>query len=338
MQFTAVQLDGAYTWLCRRRRHFPSDADIWWFRRRYLDVRAELLQEINSGLYRFSPQQKIIKSGGEVIHLWGSQDVLVMKLLAGALQALLPLSSRCTHLKGHGGLKQSIVAVQQHLDDYQYACKTDVKGYYESIDQYLLMDMINDHIQDPDFRHYLYQVIRRCVGFGGEYRDIEGGISRGCPLSPILGALYLQALDEQFAEQDVFYIRYMDDILILTRTRWHNRRAVRQLNQYLGSLKLEKHPDKTFIGRIEKGFDFLGYHFSREPLRVAGKTREKHVLHIIRLYEQLRKKKATPEEVASTLGLYVKRWHCWTQAGLGSIPVPWLASQSHCTSYHKIAE
>jgi hypothetical protein len=196
VQFTVAQLDDAYTWLCRGRRHFPSDADIWWFRRRYLDVRAELLQEINSGLYRFSPQQKIIKSSGEVIHLWGSQDALVMKLLAVTLQALLPLSSRCTHLKGHGGLKQSIVAVQQHLDDYQYACKTDVKGYYESIDQYLLMDMINDHIQDPDLRHYLYQVIRSCVEFGGEYRNIEGGISRGCPLSPILGALYLQALDD----------------------------------------------------------------------------------------------------------------------------------------------
>jgi hypothetical protein len=24
---------------------------------------------------------------------------------------------------------------------------------------------------------------------------------------------------------------------------------------------LEKHPDKTFIGRIERGFDFLGYPF-----------------------------------------------------------------------------
>ncbi len=34
-------------------------------------------------------------------------------------------------------------------------------------------------------------------------------------------------------------------------------------------LKLEKHPDKTFIGRIEKGFDFLGYHFSPEGLSMA---------------------------------------------------------------------
>lgn len=26
------------------------------------------------------------------------------------------------------------------------------------------------------------------------------------------------------------------------------------------SVNLEKHPDKMFIGRIERGFDFLGYH------------------------------------------------------------------------------
>ena len=71
---------------------------------------------------------------------------------------------------------------------------------------------------------------------------------------------------------------------------------------------------------------------------MAEKTREKHVSHIIRLYEQLRKKKATQEEVASTLGLYVKRWQCWTHAGLGSTPVPWLASQSPIAGKHIVAE
>jgi hypothetical protein len=38
------------------------------------------------------------------------------------------------------------------------------------------------------------------------------------------------------------------------------------------SLSLEKHPDKTFFGRIERGFDFLGYHFSPTGLKVAAKT------------------------------------------------------------------
>ncbi|MFT5658175.1 MAG: RNA-directed DNA polymerase [Gammaproteobacteria bacterium] len=111
-----------------------------------------------------------------------------MRLMANHLRASLPLSSRCTHIKGHGGLKQTIVEIQNGLSDYRYVCKTDVKGFYESINQYLLVEMINDRVSDPDLRHYLYQTMHRCVEFGGDYRDINQGISRGCPLSPILGA------------------------------------------------------------------------------------------------------------------------------------------------------
>ncbi len=55
-------------------------------------------------------------------------------------------------------------------------------------------------------------------------------------------------------------VRFMDDILVLAPTRWKLGRAVKAVNEVLASLRLEKHPDKTFIGRIERGFDFLGYH------------------------------------------------------------------------------
>jgi hypothetical protein len=51
-------------------------------------------------------------------------------------------------------------------------------------------------------------------------------------------------------------------------------------------------------------------------LTVAKKTVEKHVLHIIQLYEQLRMKKATSIEMALALGLYVNRWQRWAAAGL----------------------
>lgn len=58
----------------------------------------------------------------------------------------------------------------------------------------------------------------------------------------------------------------MDDSLILAPTRWKLREAISVLNQTFNDLKLEKHQDKTIIGRIEKGFDFLRYHFSPEGL------------------------------------------------------------------------
>jgi hypothetical protein len=135
MKIQLSQLDEAYHWLCQQRKHFPPNADIWHFRRRYYAINSDLLDQINSGDYRFSPQQKIIKHDGQIIHLWGSKDVLVIKLIANGLRASLPLSSRCTHIKGHGGLKQTIVEIQNSQGDYKYVCKIDVRGFYESINQ-----------------------------------------------------------------------------------------------------------------------------------------------------------------------------------------------------------
>ena len=43
-----------------------------------------------------------------------------------------------------------------------------------------------------------------------------------------------------------FYVRFMDDLLVLAPTRWKLRRAVRTVNQVLDGLDLEKHPDKTY--------------------------------------------------------------------------------------------
>jgi hypothetical protein len=56
----------------------------------------------------------------------------------------------------------------------------------------------------------------------------------------------------------------------------------------LGALSLEKHPDKTFIGRIERGFDFLGYHFSPAGPSVAKTAITNFIEKASRLHEQER--------------------------------------------------
>jgi len=96
-------------------------------------------------------------------------------------------------------------------------------------------------------------------------------------------------------------------------TRWTLRQAVREVNQELGALGLDKHPGKTFIGRIERGFDFLGYHFSPRGLTVARTTVEKFVARVTQLYEHERERPEGP----SALGKYVRRWVGW--AGLGQV-------------------
>jgi RNA-directed DNA polymerase len=166
------------------------------------------------------------------------------------------------------------------------------------------------------------QFVKRSLELGGMFKSINCGISRGCPLSPVIAAYYLKGLDEQM-EGDLryFYRRYMDDVSILAKTRWHLRKAVRTVNQHFNKLKVEQTLDKTFIGKIRRGWDFFGYHFDGKHLTVAAKTVEKHVLHDRQLYEQLSIKKATANEMALALRLHVKRRQRWAAEGLQGIKV-----------------
>ncbi len=68
-----------------------------------------------------------------------------------------------------------------------------------------------------------------------------------------------------------------------------------------------KHPNKTFIGRIKRGFDFLGYHFGPQGLVLAENTIAAFVERALRLYEQDRKEPCSP----SRFGVYVRRWPDW---------------------------
>jgi hypothetical protein len=72
------------------------------------------------------------------------------------------------------------------------------------------------------------------------------------------------------------------------------------------------HPDKAFIGRIERGFDFLGYHFSRAGLKVAKKTIANFIEKASRLYEQ----KCRAVSTAPALEMYVRRWVQWANGGM----------------------
>ena len=58
------------------------------------------------------------------------------------------------------------------------------------------------------------------------------------------------------------------------------------INQTLNELKVEKYPDKTFIGRIAKDLDFLGYSFEPKWLSIAPKTLANFLERKTQIYEQ----------------------------------------------------
>ena len=103
-----------------------------------------------------------------------------------------------------------------------------------------------------------------------------------------------------------FYIRYMDDWVILAKSRWALRRAIVVMNQILARLGFVKHPDKTWIGRLtEAGIECLGVQIMAETCSLAGQSVKRVGRKLARLYEQ----HATPERVSQ----YLTCWVGWAK-------------------------
>jgi RNA-directed DNA polymerase len=97
----------------------------------------------------------------------------------------------------------------------------------------------------------------------------------------LIGALYLKLIDDRMEKTGLFYVRFMDDWVILSPNRWKLKKAIQIVNQTLNKLKVEKHPDKSFIGQISKGFDFSGYSFEPKGLSIDPKTLANFLEHTV---------------------------------------------------------
>ncbi|WP_416172867.1 reverse transcriptase domain-containing protein [Enterobacter ludwigii] len=292
--FTATHIENAYQWLIRQRKHYPDNADIWHLRFHWQRERGIILSALNRGEYRFSPLQIIKKITGESIALWSSRDALVIKLTS-ALEPQLPVHPLCEHIKGHGGGKQSTLRVHHHIRHHNtpFVFRTDIKGYYAAIDKPRLYNQVTRHVTLPvllNLLNLLWQFLHYSVEDGGNFHTPRKGISQGAALSPLLAAFHLYELDCQFAEQSrVRYARYMDDFIILATTRWSLRRAVRDLKHCLNIFGFTLHPDKTQLGKTERGFDWMGLWFKQHGIHsIAPRAVSKHRLQRRRFYEQNR--------------------------------------------------
>ena len=133
------------------------------------------------------------------------------------------------HLKGHGGLKQAVVKTQQLSKNNDFVLKTDIANYYESMQHHTLHTQLGEHVHDKRVQRLLWQVMNRIHVWCGSHKQITNkSIPRGCPLSPLLAAIYLQPLDVLVKKHQLGYVRYMDDFVIFTKSRHKLKRILKQ--------------------------------------------------------------------------------------------------------------
>lgn len=134
---------------------------------------------------------------------------------------------------------------------------------------------------------------------------------RGYALSPLLGASLLYHIDANFnAIEGSYDARYMDDFMVLTPTRWRLRQCVARLNGYFDLGEFKQHPDKTYIGKLSHGMDWLGADFNEHGATgVASRVLRHHRERCLLLYEQACRHGKALLQVQT----YRARWLIWAR-------------------------
>ena len=71
------------------------------------------------------------------------------------------------------------------------------------------------------------------------------------------------------------------------------------------------------VGRVEKGFDWLGVWFDeRGPVGIAPRALENHRTRCLRLEEQARRCGLSEEEIQARVQQYEARWMVWADGQL----------------------
>ena len=172
-------------------------------------------------------------------------------------------------------------------DGATYVIRSDITSFFTKIPKPAVTAIVADAICEPRFVELFSQAITVELENLASLREHalafpiqEIGVAQGSSLSPLLGNLLLHNFDQQMNAGECRCIRYVDDFLILARTR---RLAERQFIEGLALLKtlgLEVSSEKTFKGPVAGGFEFLGIEMGNGLIRPNRKSRKRLLANV----------------------------------------------------------
>lgn len=158
-----------------------------------------------------------------------------------------------------------------------YCLKIDISKYFYSIDHSILLEKLKKKILDPDVIFLIKTIIyetnsdyvndaitkyNRIYDTNIPLYRMNKGLSIGAMSSQFLAIFYLSDLDHFIKEKlgCKYYIRYMDDFLILDIDKDRLKKYWTLINEEIRKLNLITNK-KSNIYRSSRGFSFLGYKY-----------------------------------------------------------------------------
>lgn len=192
--------------------------------------------------------------------------------------------NRVLLVRGAHNCVQDILTTQSQ--GYKYGFETDIKGFFPSIDRELMLNCVEKHL-NSDWRRILEPVIQ-FEPKSKELLDTEEfsqyfagkGVAQGGVLSPLLANLFLLDFDKVAANRASKFFRYVDDIVLLSRSAKDRNRDAKFLKSEFEKLKLVLHPDKTKDIEPNETYGFLGFKIGMNSCAPSDNACEKLVKRI----------------------------------------------------------
>lgn len=196
----------------------------------------------------------------------------------------------CGSVPGRGSLyaKKYVEKVYQKVRDKKsYTLKLDIKKYFNTINHEKLESLFAKRIKDQKVLNMLHNIID-CG---------ENGLPIGFYTSQWFSNFYLVELDHYIKEvlHIKYYVRYVDDMVLIDTNKRKLHKAVKQIQEYLDNngygvrLKENWQVWKTFT----RPLDFIGYKFYKDYTllrkrilkkmkRQLGRVKREKTLRIVR--------------------------------------------------------
>lgn len=270
-KLTFVNLYNAFYRICSSNRNKPyilkAEMDIE-------TIICNLEDDLRNGKYRHGeynvfmihkPKDRLIKSlpfRDRIVHQWYIGEFIKPYFT----KRFIKDSYACIEGKGaHLAVKnlQGYMRKMEYNNKNYYVLKGDIKKYFYNINKNILYGILKDSISDKKLLN-----LTRVILDDGE----EKGIPIGNYTSQFFANIYLNELDK-YIKYDLkikYYVRYMDDFVLLLDTKDECQMLVKLIKNYLkDNLDLELNSKtRYFLGY--QGISFCGYRVFSTHILVRG--------------------------------------------------------------------
>ena len=193
------------------------------------------------------------------------------------------------------------------MDGIIYALKFDIKKYFYNIDHEILINLLKNKIKNKNIIIFLTKIINSTnydyinkkikeikqkeinklnnIKMINEVKNIPyykkgKGLPIGNMSSQVFAIYYLNELDHYIKERlhIKYYIRYMDDGIILSNNKNYLRYTLKEIKKLIEKYKLELNSKTKIINVSIEGIEFLGFRFYKQNnvyLKLRNSTKKR---------------------------------------------------------------